>query len=131
MPSRRSSSTPPPPSPPTTRPGSSPASPGGRPVSAIRLVAHAGRIVQVGISKHDIPVPIPELTFKELDLLGSRNSLNLMPDGLSLLARHEQVARSLITHRFSVADVNHAYELMRSRREYVGRVLVQLPAAQG
>jgi len=98
-------------------------------VNAIHLVSHAGRIVQVGISQRDIPVPIKELTFKELDILGSRNSLALIPQGLELLARHEKAARSLITHRFAVADVNAAYELMRDRTEYVGKVVVQLPAA--
>ena len=80
-------------------------------VNAIHLVSHAGRIVQVGISQRDIPVPIKELTFKELDILGSRNSLALIPQGLELLARHEEAARSLITHRFDIADVNDAYHV--------------------
>ena len=95
-------------------------------VNAIRLVAHAGRIVQVGISQRDIPVPIAELALKELDLLGSRNSLDLIPDGLRLLARHEPVVRTLITHRFPLAEINDAYRVMRARTEYVGKVVVGL-----
>ena len=98
--------------------------------NAIRLVANAGRIVQVGISQQDVAVPITEWTFKELDLLGSRNSLNLIPEGLQLLARHEEAARSLITHRFPITQINAAYKLMRSRMDYVGKVLARMPAAR-
>lgn len=94
--------------------------------NAIRLIANAGRIVQVGISRLDIPVPIADLTLKELDLLGSRNSLGLIPEGLQLLARHEDAARSLITHRFPIAEVNTAYQLMRSRTEPVGKVVTTM-----
>ena len=81
-------------------------------VNAIHLVSHAGRIVQVGISQRDIPVPIKELTFKELDILGSRNSLALIPQGLAAAGparggrpladhpplRHRRRQRRLRTH---------------------------------
>ncbi len=86
--------------------------------------------MQVGISQQQIPVPVAELTLKELDLLGSRNSLDLIPAGLALLARHPEAARSLVTHRFPIADINTAYQLMRSRTEPVGKVVMDLPAAR-
>lgn len=97
-------------------------------VNAVRLIAHAGRIVQVGISQQDIPVPITSLTLKELDLLGSRNSLGLIPSGLALLSRHQDVVGSLITHRFPIAQVNTAYQLMRARTEPVGKSSSGCPA---
>lgn len=95
-------------------------------LAAIELVANAGRIVQVGISGRDIPVPMRTLALKELDLLGSRNSLNLIPAGLDLLARHAEVARSLVTHRFELGQINEAYQLMQARTEYVGKVVVNV-----
>jgi L-gulonate 5-dehydrogenase len=98
--------------------------------NAIRLVASAGRIVQVGISPRSASVSMKDLPFKELDLLGSRNSLNLIPEGLALLARHPERARALMTHRFGFRDLQQAYELMRGRTEKVGKILIEMPAAQ-
>ena len=56
--------------------------------------------------------------------------LNLIPAGLALLARQPEAARSLVTHRFPIADINTAYQLMRSRTEPVGKVVMDLPAAR-
>jgi L-gulonate 5-dehydrogenase len=97
--------------------------------NAIRLVASAGRVVQVGISAGTASVPMNAVPFKEIDLLGSRNSLNLIPAGLELLARHRDQARALVTHRFALGDLQEAFELMRSRVEPVGKIVVDLPGA--
>ena len=59
--------------------------------------------------------------------MGSRNSLNLIPDGLALLARHPDQARALMTHRFAFADLQQAYALMRNRTEKVGKILIEMP----
>jgi L-gulonate 5-dehydrogenase len=98
--------------------------------NAIRLVASAGRIVQVGISARSATVSMKDIPFKELDLLGSRNSLNLIPDGLALLARHPDAGRALLTHRFAFEELQQAYELMRNRTEKVGKILIDMPAAR-
>lgn len=98
--------------------------------NAIRLVASAGRIVQVGISPRSAAVSMKDVPFKELDLLGSRNSLNLIPDGLALLARHPNQACALMTHRFAFEDLQQAYELMRNRTGKVGKILIEMPAAR-
>ncbi|MGN7252397.1 zinc-dependent alcohol dehydrogenase [Arthrobacter sp. SAFR-014] len=98
--------------------------------TAIRLVASAGRIVQVGISARTASVPMNTIPFKEIDLLGSRNSLNLIPAGLELLAGHRDQARALMTHRFRFEDLQQAFELMRSRTEPVGKIVVDMPAGQ-
>jgi L-gulonate 5-dehydrogenase len=98
--------------------------------NAVRLVASAGRIVQVGISARTASVPMNTIPFKEIDLLGSRNSLNLIPAGLELLARHRDQARELMTHRFPFEDLQQAFELMRSRTEPVGKIVVDMPAVQ-
>ncbi|MBT2555944.1 alcohol dehydrogenase catalytic domain-containing protein [Arthrobacter sp. ISL-5] len=96
--------------------------------NAIRLVASAGRIVQVGISPRQAAMSMKDLPFKELDLLGSRMSLNLIPDGLAMLARHQDQARALMTHRFDFHDLQQAYRLMQGRTEKIGKILIQMPA---
>ncbi|WP_087872650.1 alcohol dehydrogenase catalytic domain-containing protein [Arthrobacter globiformis] len=97
--------------------------------NAVRLVASAGRVVQVGISARTASVPMNAIPFKEIDLLGSRNSLNLIPAGLELLARHQDQARALMTHRFAFDNLQQAFELMRSRTEPVGKIVVDMPAS--
>lgn len=94
--------------------------------AAIDLVGNGGRIVQVGISSLDAPVPSALLALKELDLLGSRNSLNLIPSALELLARHQDAVSTLITHRFGLTDLASAYETMRAKQGHVGKVLVNV-----
>ncbi|UKA49177.1 alcohol dehydrogenase catalytic domain-containing protein [Arthrobacter sp. FW305-123] len=96
--------------------------------NAIRLVASAGRIVQVGISPRQAAVSMKDIPYKELDIMGSRMSLNLIPDGLALLARHPEQAHALMTHRFAFADLQQAYHLMQGRTEKIGKILIQMPA---
>lgn len=98
--------------------------------NAIRLVASAGRIVQVGISARQASVSMKDLPFKELDLMGSRNSLNLIPDGLALLAKYARQTQALMTHRFAFEDLQQAFRLMQDRSEKVGKILIEMPAAR-
>lgn len=98
--------------------------------NAIQLVASAGRIVQVGISPRAVTFSLKDIPFKEIDIMGSRNSLNLIPDGLALLARHPSQARTLLTHRFGFRDLPKAYALMGNRTEKVGKIVIDMPAAR-
>ena len=56
--------------------------------STIDLVAPGARVVIVGLVKKDIGVTLPGLDFtrKEVNFLGSRNSVNCFPEALALLA---------------------------------------------
>ncbi|HXI54265.1 MAG TPA: zinc-binding dehydrogenase [Candidatus Saccharimonadales bacterium] len=56
--------------------------------STIHLVAFGGRVVIVGLVKKGIGVTFPGLDFtrKEVNLLGSRNSVNCFPEAIELLA---------------------------------------------
>ncbi|MCI0538370.1 MAG: zinc-binding dehydrogenase, partial [Verrucomicrobiales bacterium] len=56
--------------------------------SIIDLVAPGGRVVIVGLVKKGVGVTFPGLDFtrKEVNLLGSRNSVNCFPEAIALLA---------------------------------------------
>ena len=56
--------------------------------STIDLVAFGGRVVIVGLVKKGIAVSFPGLDFtrKEINLLGSRNSVDCFPEAIALLA---------------------------------------------
>ncbi|OMH31277.1 alcohol dehydrogenase catalytic domain-containing protein [Tersicoccus sp. Bi-70] len=97
--------------------------------NAVTAVAPAGRVVQVGISVRPTGFPLNLLAFKEIDLLGSRNSQGLIPQALELIVRHPDTVRALITHRFGVQDLATAFATMRDTGQRVGKILIDMPGA--
>lgn len=103
----------------------------GVPVSienAIRIVAPAGRIVQVGISTRVAQFTVKDLTDKEIELRGSRNSLGLIPAGLELLKRHPDAAAALLTHTFPLERITDAFDTMTNRDVVSGKIGILMPA---
>lgn len=98
--------------------------------TAIRVVAPAGRIVQVGISSQAAQVPLKSLTDKEIDLRGSRNSQGRIPEALELLARHPGAVAALVTHRFPFERLEDAFRTMGDRSELTGKILIDMPGAR-
>ena len=98
--------------------------------NALEIVTTAGRVVLVGISDREARLSMRTVPIKELDVLGSRNSENLIGESLELINRHQDQARSLITHRFRFEDLSRAFETMRSRTETVGKVAIDMPGSR-
>ncbi|TFD54611.1 2-deoxy-scyllo-inosamine dehydrogenase [Cryobacterium frigoriphilum] len=98
--------------------------------NALRMVATAGRVVAVGISDREVALSMRTVPVKEIDLIGSRNSLNLVDASLEILSRHPEQAAALVTHRFPFEDLGTAFETMRSRTELVGKVAIDMPGAR-
>jgi L-gulonate 5-dehydrogenase len=94
--------------------------------AAVDVVAAAGRVVQVGISGQAATLPMRAIAVKEVDLLGSRNSLNLIGEALEVLTRHPDVAASLVTHRYPLERVGEAFEAMCDPAQAVGKVLIDV-----
>jgi L-gulonate 5-dehydrogenase len=106
----------------------------GVPVSlenAVRLAAPTARVVQVGISTASAALSMRDVPFKELDIRGSRNSLNLIPEALGILNKRRDLAEALITHRFDFQQLNQAFETMEDRSAQVGKIVIAMPAATG
>jgi len=95
-------------------------------VTALDLVTTAGRVVQVGISDRQVTLSMRTLPVKEVDLLGSRNSTDLIGEALELLSRHPREAERLITHRFNLVDLGTAFDTMRDRTQEVGKVAIRV-----
>lgn len=76
------------------------------------LVAHAGRIVCVGWNAAPVAIDTVTLMRKEIDLLGSRNSVAAFPPVLQLLADGTIDAAAMITHRLDLADAHRALRLL-------------------
>ncbi|MFI6875661.1 zinc-binding dehydrogenase [Streptomyces sp. NPDC050400] len=97
--------------------------------NAIRLVSTAGRVVAVGISDRPVTLSMRTLPVKDIELIGSRNSQELIGEAAELLSHHPEQARALVTHRFPLTKAADAFETMRSRTELVGKVAVDLTEA--
>lgn len=94
--------------------------------SALEVVAPAGRVVQVGISARPTDFPLNLIPFKEIDLLGSRNTGGLIPQALELISRHPDTVYGLITHRFGVRELADAFATMQDPSQPVGKILIDL-----
>lgn len=98
--------------------------------NAVQLVATAGRVVLVGISERNASLSMRTVPIKEIDVIGSRNSLGLITDALALISKHVDEAQALITHRFAFDELPLALEKMRSRTELVGKIAIAMPGTQ-
>lgn len=94
--------------------------------TAFDLVAHAGRIVLIGISTADLVVPLSLYTRKELDILGSRNNAGLFPSAVDLVRRHADAVGALVTHRLPLREVQVALDLVRDHPEETQKVVVEM-----
>lgn len=95
--------------------------------TSIQLVATAGRVVCVGISETELSLPMRSLPVKEIDLLGSRNSENLIGECLEILDRHQQVIAPMLTHRFAFADLEQAFVALGDPAQKVGKIAIEFP----
>ncbi len=89
------------------------------------LAAHAGRIVLIGWHKRRVEIDTVTLMRKEIDLLGSRNSVHAFPAVLRLLADGLIDANSLITHRFGMGETGAALQLLDAGKEHALKILIE------
>src|SRR5699024_11272919 len=95
----------------------------------VRLAGPTGRVVQVRISDTTAARSLRDIPLKDLDIRGSRDSLNLIAVALEMLAEHQDLAAELITHDFEFAQLPKAFETMGDRNAQVGKIVIDLPAA--
>jgi L-gulonate 5-dehydrogenase len=93
-------------------------------MAAIDVVANAGTVVAVGISTAVAPLSMSALPYKELDLLGSRNSRGLIPQAAEFVARNRAIAETLITHRFPLERTQDALALAHDAPDGVGKTVI-------
>lgn len=94
--------------------------------AALDVVANDGRVVCVGISNQVAQLSMRTPPYKEIDLLGSRNSLRLIPDALKLIEQFPELTRSLITHRFPLRELDAALRLTASGTEGIGKIAIDV-----
>ncbi|MGN1008107.1 MAG: zinc-binding dehydrogenase [Butyricicoccus sp.] len=81
---------------------------------AVKLLNSRGRILLFGLNHNAMAqVPPAEFTQKELSMIGSLGKA--FPPAISLLESGRVHLDELVSHRFPLADINHALDLLRNK----------------
>lgn len=92
--------------------------------SAVDLVAYSGTVVVVGISNQEVSLPIIDLTRKEINILGSRNSTDLFGAAVDLVRRYADTVAPMVTHTFPFAEVDVAIRFAMEHPQEVEKVVI-------
>ena len=95
--------------------------------TAVQLVAHAGRVVVVGLSAHHEPFRIGDLAFKEIDVLGvSCCNGDEFAEAVSLVSRRQDALAGLVTHQFPLEEAPRAIEYAMEHPAEVMKAVIRL-----
>ena len=95
---------------------------------ALDAVAQAGRVVVVALSGHDVPLPVGQLAFRELDLLGvSVCTAAEFEEAAALVKRWEHAVAPLLTHDFPLEQAAEAIAYASANPAEVMKAVVHLP----
>jgi threonine dehydrogenase-like Zn-dependent dehydrogenase len=97
---------------------------------AVKLVAHAGRVVVVGLSAEPAPVRVGDLPLKEIDVLGvSCCGSDEFAEAVDLVGRRRDVAAGLVTHEFTLEQAPEAMAYAIEHPAEVMKAVVRLDAS--
>jgi L-gulonate 5-dehydrogenase len=91
---------------------------------AVDVVAHGGTVVVVGISTADVALRVSDLSRKEVDILGSRNSTGEFAAAVALVARRADALAGWVTHTFGLGEVPKAIEFAQAHPHLVEKVVI-------
>jgi L-iditol 2-dehydrogenase len=93
--------------------------------TAYAATARGGRVVVLGSFKSPtVPLRIGDMKYGEIDIRGSQAHPFVFDDVIASIAAGRTPARDLITHRFPLADVGAAFELLAARGEHVQKIVL-------
>ena len=93
------------------------------------LVRPGGRVILLGVSTGTMPVPGAVTLVKEITWTGSmgrgrHDGVRESDEAAALLARHPEIARTLITHRFPLSEAAEAFRVAADRRSGALKVVL-------
>jgi threonine dehydrogenase-like Zn-dependent dehydrogenase len=95
--------------------------------TAVDVVAHSGTVVVVGISTADVALKVSDLSRKEVNLLGSRNSAGEFPAAVDLVTRHAGAVAGWVTHTFGLDEVPRAIAFAAANPHLVTKAVISCP----
>jgi threonine dehydrogenase-like Zn-dependent dehydrogenase len=92
---------------------------------SLAAVAQTGRVLVVGLSTGDVPLPIGTLPFRELDVLGvSTCAADDFAEAVQLVARRSAAVEALISHEFALEEAPEAIAFAIANPAEAMKVLV-------
>jgi threonine dehydrogenase-like Zn-dependent dehydrogenase len=97
---------------------------------AVEAVAHGGRVVYVGYAKEETCYDTRQFVRKELDILGSRNSLRVFPAVIRMLEKRQQPFTDLITRIYPFYETEQALHDWDAAPGEFSKILIDVTALQ-
>lgn len=92
---------------------------------AFEVVATAGRISMVGVSEQRMSLPVKAIQTKELDVYGSRATLDFA-GAVALGGRHQDAVRRLVSHHFPLHEAGAALDFAHDHPQDVVKTLIEV-----
>jgi threonine dehydrogenase-like Zn-dependent dehydrogenase len=93
---------------------------------AVEEAAHTGRVVYIGWSKQPVTFETKNFVHKELDILGSRNSLDEFPQVIDMLSRHAFPVEETISATVPMEEAGAALREWSASPERFTKILVEV-----
>ncbi|HEY4431664.1 MAG TPA: NAD(P)-dependent alcohol dehydrogenase [Paenibacillus sp.] len=91
----------------------------------IKLVRRGGRIVFVGLpADHEVPMDMGQFIDGEIDAYGVFRYANTYPAAIQALQHSSLEIEKIVTHRFSLTDIQQALEVARKEKETSIKVMI-------
>ncbi|MCY7855617.1 zinc-binding alcohol dehydrogenase family protein [Bacillus sonorensis] len=91
---------------------------------SIYLAAAGGRIVIVGLTGEHVTVPGLLLTKKDIEIHGTKHSVNQFPDVIRFLHRNPQLAESFITEIMPFTKIEEALKKAKNHPDQVTKIIL-------
>ncbi|WP_308635085.1 zinc-binding alcohol dehydrogenase family protein [Paenibacillus silvisoli] len=95
----------------------------------IHMVSAGGRIVIVGLTSDDVSMPGILFTKKEVEIRGSRNSVDQFPFIIDFLNRNRELAEAFITATMPFGDIAHAFHEAKTKPHAVNKIVLTFDGA--
>ncbi|KAI0251182.1 GroES-like protein [Lactifluus subvellereus] len=99
---------------------------------AIHTAITGGRVTLIGMGTRNTSLPLSAAALREVDIQGSFRYANTYPEALALLASGKlQNLDKLVTHRFSLSDTAHAFDLLTRGVDERGDMVLKVMISSG
>ncbi|WP_338044810.1 zinc-binding dehydrogenase [Paenibacillus lignilyticus] len=90
----------------------------------IHLVSAGGHVVIVGLTSDDVSFPGILFTKKEVEIRGSRNSVDQFPFIIDFLSRNRELADAFITATMPFRDIAHAFHETKTKPNAFNKIIL-------
>jgi len=95
-------------------------------LTAVEEVAATGRVVYIGWAKEPVTYETKLFILKELDILGSRNSLTEFPDVIDMLQHRQFPVESTISRTVRLEEAGNALRAWSEAPQAYSKILVEM-----